>query len=409
MAATGELVILLDQHDTLAEYALYLVANAINADPDAAIVYSDEDEIDRSGRRSRPYFKPDWDDDLFLGTNLLGHLAAYRTELAREAGGVREGSEGALQWDLALRMLDAAPSASVRHAFVLYHRRHGEVAASPEPASVARRASARGQRASHSNRPGCGRAARASAGGSSHPARRAGAAPTRLGRRRDQRRVRGVAHVRRRSCQPDGLRPDRARRRRLWQHGAGRRLVPRRAAGAAERYGRRGSGPFNFSRTPLVVERDDKSLSQEPRRSAVRAPSRPVSRDSLRPRHSSSSARSRCERRYRSEPGASSSFRTRSTSGSGTGHRHEASSGRGRACSSSARGTCRRQARRRHLVRGLLRESREELRRLSAGEACQGSSTPSARHRCDRLMGNGRWVKRRRSRGLRGGRGVRVG
>jgi Glycosyl transferase family 2 len=86
MAATGELVILLDQHDTLAEYALYLVANAINADPDAAIVYSDEDEIDRSGRRSRPYFKPDWDDDLFLGTNLLGHLAAYRTELAREPG-----------------------------------------------------------------------------------------------------------------------------------------------------------------------------------------------------------------------------------------------------------------------------------------------------------------------------------
>jgi hypothetical protein len=36
-------------------------------------------------------------------------------------------------------MLDAAPSASVRHVpFVYYHRRRGEVAASPEPASEAR-------------------------------------------------------------------------------------------------------------------------------------------------------------------------------------------------------------------------------------------------------------------------------
>jgi hypothetical protein len=58
---TGEMVVLLDQYDSLAEHALYLVADAVNANPDAAIVYSDEDEIDRSGRRSRPYFKPDWE------------------------------------------------------------------------------------------------------------------------------------------------------------------------------------------------------------------------------------------------------------------------------------------------------------------------------------------------------------
>jgi O-antigen biosynthesis protein len=57
--ATGEWVVMLDQHDVLAEHALYLVADAVNADPDAAIVYSDEDEIDGDGRRSRPYFKPD--------------------------------------------------------------------------------------------------------------------------------------------------------------------------------------------------------------------------------------------------------------------------------------------------------------------------------------------------------------
>jgi O-antigen biosynthesis protein len=85
--ATGEWILMLDQHDVLAKHALYLVAEAVNADPDAAIVYSDEDEIDGGGRRFGPYFKPDWDYDLFLGRNLLGHLAAYRTELVREARG----------------------------------------------------------------------------------------------------------------------------------------------------------------------------------------------------------------------------------------------------------------------------------------------------------------------------------
>jgi GT2 family glycosyltransferase len=141
--ATGEWVVLLDQHDVLAEHALYLVAEAVNTDPDAAIVYSDEDEIDRSGRRSSPYFKPDWDYDLLLGTNLLGHLAAYRTELVRRAGGVRDGFEGALERDLALRILELAQAGNVRHVpFVLYHRRRREDSKTPlrQAREAARRA-----------------------------------------------------------------------------------------------------------------------------------------------------------------------------------------------------------------------------------------------------------------------------
>jgi GT2 family glycosyltransferase len=144
-AVTGEWIVLLDQHDALAEHALYLVADAVNADRDATIVYSDEDEIDVRGRRTSPYFKPDWDYDLFLGTNHLGRLAAYRTELAREVGGVREGYDGSQEWDLALRVLEAAPSANIKHVpFLLYHRRRGEGAAShklsPEAREAGRRA-----------------------------------------------------------------------------------------------------------------------------------------------------------------------------------------------------------------------------------------------------------------------------
>jgi glycosyltransferase involved in cell wall biosynthesis len=62
--ATGDRLVVLDQHDTLAEHVLYLVADVVTTDPAATIVYYDEDEIDAAGHRSRPYFKPGWDYDI---------------------------------------------------------------------------------------------------------------------------------------------------------------------------------------------------------------------------------------------------------------------------------------------------------------------------------------------------------
>jgi O-antigen biosynthesis protein len=122
--ASGDWIVLMDHDDVLAEHALYLVAEAINGHPDAVIIYSDEDHVDAAGRRSSPYFKPDWDYDLFLGQNLISHLGAYRAHLARQMGGFREGFEGSQDWDFALRILDSAPNATVHHIpFVLYHWR----------------------------------------------------------------------------------------------------------------------------------------------------------------------------------------------------------------------------------------------------------------------------------------------
>jgi O-antigen biosynthesis protein len=122
--ATGDWIVLMDHNDTLAEHALYLVAEAISCDPNVAIVYSDEDRMDDHGRRSNPHFKPDWDYELFLGQNLICHLGVYRTSLARRVGGFREGLEGAQDWDFALRVLETSPHARVHHIpFVLYHWR----------------------------------------------------------------------------------------------------------------------------------------------------------------------------------------------------------------------------------------------------------------------------------------------
>lgn len=122
--ATGEWCALLDQDDALAEHALALVALELAKHPDAGLVYSDEDKIDLMGVRSNPFFKTDWNPELFRGQNYINHLGMYRTALLREIGGFREGLEGSQDYDLALRCLERLQPEQVRHIpRILYHWR----------------------------------------------------------------------------------------------------------------------------------------------------------------------------------------------------------------------------------------------------------------------------------------------
>lgn len=122
--ATGEFAALLDHDDVLAPDALYWVAREINEHPDAALIYSDEDKIDFDGDRTMPYFKCDWNYDLFLAHNLITHLGVYRTDILRAIGGFREGYEGAQDYDLALRFIERISPDRIRHIpRILYHWR----------------------------------------------------------------------------------------------------------------------------------------------------------------------------------------------------------------------------------------------------------------------------------------------
>ena len=66
--ASGEYIALLDHDDVLAEDALYHIAVAAEHH-DADVIYTDNDKIDERERRFEPYFKPEWDPDLFCGQN----------------------------------------------------------------------------------------------------------------------------------------------------------------------------------------------------------------------------------------------------------------------------------------------------------------------------------------------------
>ncbi len=124
--ATGSFIALLDHDDLLPPHALFEVTAVVVSRPDVDIIYSDEDHIDNMGRRSHPYFKPDWNAELMLGQNLISHLGVYRRTLIEKVGGFRLGFEGSQDHDLALRVVAETDAERIVHVpKVLYHWRQG--------------------------------------------------------------------------------------------------------------------------------------------------------------------------------------------------------------------------------------------------------------------------------------------
>ena len=122
--AVGDWIAFLDHDDLIAKDALFWIADAICANQNLKLIYSDEDKFDDVGDRFSPYFKTDWNIDLLYCHNMVCHLAAYRANLVKELGGLREGFEGAQDYDLVLRYIEKIEVDQIHHIpRVLYHWR----------------------------------------------------------------------------------------------------------------------------------------------------------------------------------------------------------------------------------------------------------------------------------------------
>ncbi len=122
--ASGTWIAMLDHDDLLAPQALLRVAETINANPGAQLIYSDEDKISATGRRYNPYFKPAFSLELFRSQNYLNHLTVHRTKTVRDLGGWRPEFDGSQDYDLNLRIIELIDPSTIRHIpEVLYHWR----------------------------------------------------------------------------------------------------------------------------------------------------------------------------------------------------------------------------------------------------------------------------------------------
>ena len=103
--ATGEYISFLDHDDILWPNALFEIVKALNTYQSLDIIYTDEDKIiNTRHRHDFPFFKPDWNPDFLRSVNYITHFVTVRAELLNSVGGLREGFDGAQDWDLMLRL-----------------------------------------------------------------------------------------------------------------------------------------------------------------------------------------------------------------------------------------------------------------------------------------------------------------
>jgi O-antigen biosynthesis protein len=120
--ASGEFIALLDHDDRLHPDALALVNEAIEADPEADYVYTDEDKMDASGHHGGPFLKPGWSPERMRTQMYTCHLSVLRRSVVEEVGGFDPDCEGAQDWDIVLKVTERARK--VLHVpRVLYHWR----------------------------------------------------------------------------------------------------------------------------------------------------------------------------------------------------------------------------------------------------------------------------------------------
>jgi len=115
-------LLLIRAGDQLAKHALYWFACQALAQPDAALMYADDDALDEAGRHCAPRFKPDWSPEHLRSTNYIGAAAALRGREVVAAGGLKADDIVDGGYGLLLRVAELVEGRVAHVPAVLLHR-----------------------------------------------------------------------------------------------------------------------------------------------------------------------------------------------------------------------------------------------------------------------------------------------
>lgn len=165
-AATGDFVIILGLRDFIEPRMLYVYTRALDTDPTLDVLYGDEDQYEISDDPGSPpsfhdgQLKTDWNPDMFVARDIVGHSVAIRREvllhasagasatvsgetvhawmddgLATPVAQAVDADEALARWNLSYRATEATER--ILHVpHVLYHWRGGQDTSLAEPDSA---------------------------------------------------------------------------------------------------------------------------------------------------------------------------------------------------------------------------------------------------------------------------------
>lgn len=115
--AQGTWVTFLDQGDLIAPHTFNVIRHALEKNPQALFLYTDEVRISHGKKLvyGPPLLKPAYDPVLLSGVNYINHFSLYRLDRLRGIGFLREGFDGSQDYDLLLRYLEGVPEDRVSH------------------------------------------------------------------------------------------------------------------------------------------------------------------------------------------------------------------------------------------------------------------------------------------------------
>jgi Predicted glycosyltransferases len=119
--ARGDFVMYIAPGALLSPIALFRVAEALQADPAATVLYGDHDQIDGNGRRTLPWFKPAWNPELFLAQDYVSPAYAIDANVAREVNERVTGVPEAASFALLLEATAVAGAKVVHVPHILCH------------------------------------------------------------------------------------------------------------------------------------------------------------------------------------------------------------------------------------------------------------------------------------------------
>jgi GT2 family glycosyltransferase len=144
--APGDFIVPLRAGDELSAWALFRFAEAVQGCPDATILYGDHDEIGARGQRTRPWFKPRWNEEFFLARDYISRSCAIEAQCAHDS--VQDsGLSGNLPaFGLVLRLLQShiGPIVHVPHIVAHLHSADGQPDQGARMEAVASYVGARG-------------------------------------------------------------------------------------------------------------------------------------------------------------------------------------------------------------------------------------------------------------------------